>query len=176
MKRTILSLMALLFLATLPGCGYTTGSVISSRYQTIFVEPFENKIDFMNQENREVYVPQLETQVRDAIVDRFLFDGNLKIAEQGDSDLVLKGKVLVFDRGELRLTSDEDVKEYRLTVTVELTLWDPVNEKVVWHESSFSGDASYFTTGPQAKSESDAIQDAVNDVARRVVARTIEDW
>ena len=176
MKRVVLSLMALAVLIVLPGCGYTTGSLISSSYRTIFVEPFENKIDYMNQSEHKIYIPQLESKVRDAMIDRFMFDGNLKIAQQGDSDLVLKGKVLAFNRGDLRLTNSEDVKEYRLTVTVALTLWDPVNEKVVWEEPSFSGDTTYYTSGPQAKSELTAIQDAVNDLARRAVARTIEDW
>ena len=176
MKRAILSLMSLIMLTVLPGCGYTTGSVISDRFRTIFVEPFENKVDYMNQDDRKIYIPQIETKVREAIIDRFMLDGNLKIAEQGDSDLVLKGRVLGFDRGDLRLTANEDVKEYRLTMTVALTLWDPVNKKIVWEEPSFSGDTTYYTTGSQAKSEATAIQDALSDLARRAVARTIEDW
>jgi hypothetical protein len=174
MRRTLVALF--LVLLSVAGCGYTTGSVISSRYKTIFVEPFENKIGYMDQDERKLYIPQLETKVRDAVIDRFMFDGNLKIAQQGNADLVLKGKVVSFDRGDLRLTNAEDVKEYRLTVTVALTLWDPVNNKVVWEEPGFSGDTTYFTTGPLAKPESVAIQDAVNDVARRVVDRTIQDW
>lgn len=158
------------------GCGYTTGSVINGRYDSVFVEPFTNGIDYMSLDQRKIYIPQLETKVRDAVIDRFLFDGNLKIGEQGDSDLVLKGRVVSFDRDELRLTSAEDVKEYRLSITVALTLWDPVNEAVVWEESSFTGDTTYYTTGAQAKSESAAIQEALTDLARRVVARTVEDW
>ena len=63
-----------------------------------------------------------------------------------------------------------------LTVTVALTLWDRVNEKVVWTEPAFSGDTTYFTSGSLAKSEATAIQDAVADLARRVVDRTIQDW
>jgi hypothetical protein len=164
------------FLLSLPGCAYTTGSVISSRYQTIFVQPFANNIDYLNQDQRKIYIPGLETKIRNAVVDRFIFDGNLKIADQAGADLVLQGQVLSFERGDLRLTDDEDVKEYRLTVTLALTLWDPVNEKVVWQEPAFSGDTTYYVSGALAKSEESAIADALVDVARRVVARTIEDW
>jgi outer membrane lipopolysaccharide assembly protein LptE/RlpB len=174
--RNLITSFLLVFIVVLSGCGYTTGSLISNRFQTIYVEPFENKIEYVNPDEREIYIPQLENKVRDAIIDRYLFDGNLKIAESDDTDLVLKGKVLSFERGDLRLTSSSDVKEYRLTVTVALTLWDPVNEQVVWEESSFAGDVTYYTTGPLAKSESAAIQQALTDLARRVVARTIEDW
>ncbi|MBF0619621.1 MAG: LptE family protein [Candidatus Omnitrophica bacterium] len=158
------------------GCGYTTGSVISSRYKTIYVPAFENKIDYMNTDSRKLYIPQLETSVHDAIVSRYLFDGNLRVAEVGNTDLVLKGRLVSFDREELRMNETNDVKEYRLRITVGITLWDPVNEKPVWDEPSFSGEATYYTSGPLAKSEAAAIQDALTDLARRVVARTIEDW
>ncbi len=174
MKKFLLlvSLLAMSF----TGCGYTTGSLISSRFQTIFVAPFENKIDYMNQEARTVYIPQLEQKVHTAIIDRFMFDGNLRVTEEGNSDLVLKGKVLGFEREELRLTSAEDVKEYRLRVTVALTMWDPVNEKAVWEEPSFAGETTYYMTGSLAKSESQAMADVMTDLGRRVVERTIEDW
>ncbi|MBF0485874.1 MAG: LptE family protein [Candidatus Omnitrophica bacterium] len=176
MKKLIL--LSCLFLTGLmiAGCGYTTGSVISSRFKTIYVEPFENKIDYMNAVQRNVYIPQMETKVHSTVVDRFMFDGNLKVVEKGNSDLVLKGQLVGYDRDELRLTSNEDVKEYRITIRMALKLWDPVSEKVVWEEPSFAGDTTFFTTGPLAKSEDAAIQDALTDLARRIVARTIEDW
>lgn len=176
MKSLALSLSLLACCVTVAGCGYTTGSLIASRYQTIFVEPFENKIGYLDQAERRIYIPQLETKVREAVIDRYMFDGNLKIAEKDGADLVLKGKVLSFERGDLRLTENSDVKEYRLTVTVALVLWDQSEQKVVWEEPSFSGDTTYYTTGPLAKSEAAAIQEALDDLARRVVARTIEDW
>jgi hypothetical protein len=175
MKSFIFGLSVVL-IGLLTGCGYTTGSVIADRYKTIYVEPFKNSLDYMNQTERNVYVPQLETKAHGAIVDRLLFDGNLKIVRDGDSDLVLKGELVGFQRDELRLAANEDVKEYRVTVTLAIKLWDPVSEQVVWEEPSFAGDATYFTTGPLAKSDDTAVQDALKDLARRVVSRTIEDW
>ena len=159
------------------GCGYSTRSLLSDNYKTIYVAPFENKIDYMNQNDRKIYIPGLETKVRQAVIDRYLFDGNLHIGKDGAADLVLKGQLLSFDREYLRLATSEDVKEYRLRVTVALTLIDPAeNNKVVWQYPSFSGEATYYVSGPLAKSESAAIDSAVNDLAQRTVARTIEDW
>ncbi len=175
MKRTFLALLVLGL--ALAGCGYTTRSLIADQYKTVFVAPFENKIDYLNQDERRIYIPGLETRVRQAVIDRYVFDGNLHVGQEGTSDLVLKGQVLRFDRDELRLTNNEDVKEYRLRVTVALTLIDPnENNKVVWTEPSFSGEATYYVTGPLAKSESAAIDDTLQDLAQRVVARTIENW
>jgi outer membrane lipopolysaccharide assembly protein LptE/RlpB len=175
MKRILFTILAACVVLT--GCGYSTRSLISDKYKTVYVAPFENKIDYLNQSDRKIYIPGLETRVHQAVIDRYLFDGNLRIGQEGATDLVLKGQLLSFDRDELRLTSSEDVKEYRLRVTVALTLIDPVdNNKVVWSEPAFSGEATYYVSGPLAKSESATIDEAILDLARRTVARTIEDW
>lgn len=172
MKKLLLVCMTLL----VAGCGYTTKSLLPDNYNTVFVQPFENKIDFVNADDRKLYVAGLENRVREAIVDRYLFDGNLRVADQDTADLVLKGKLIRFQREELRLQNDDTVKEYRIRVTVSMTLWDPVQDKVVWEEPAFAGESTYYTTGTLAKSESQAIDDAVEDLANRAVARTIENW
>ncbi|MEI8011876.1 MAG: PAS domain-containing protein, partial [Candidatus Omnitrophota bacterium] len=99
MKRMFFLLLAVM----VAGCGYSTRSLISDQYRTIFVPPFENKINYMAQDNRRIYIPGLEGKVREAVVGRYLFDGNLRIATEDAADLVLKGQLLGFEREELRL-------------------------------------------------------------------------
>ncbi len=53
---------------------------------------------------------------------------------------------------------------------------DVATSKPFVNEPSFSGEATYFTVGAQAKSESAALEDALTDLARRVVERVIENW
>ncbi len=159
------------------GCGYTTSSLLPSHLKTVFVKPVENKIDYMNQDERKLYVPGMETRVRTALIDRFLFDGNLRVSDEDTADLVIESKLLGFDREELRLTENQDVKEYRLRVTVSLKVVDKTeNDKTLWEEPSFAGESTYYVTGPLAKSESTAIEEAFKDLAQRVVARTVENW
>lgn len=167
--------MALMLLTA--GCGYTTGSLLPTYYQQVYIAPVENKIDYMNQDQRKLYVPGLETRVRSAVIDRFLFDGKLRVGEQDNADLVLVAQLISFEREDIRLTTSEDVKEYRLRITVSLKMIDKTNkDAVLWEEPSFAGEATYFTTGPMARSESAAIEDTLKDLAMRVVARTIENW
>ena len=172
MKKILLVVMTIL----IAGCGYTTRSLLPDNFRTIFVPPFENKIDFVNADDRKVYVAGIESRVREAVVDRYLFDGNLRVAEQDTADLVLKGKLIKFQREEVRLQANDTVKEYRIRVTVALSLWDPTEKTFVWEEPSFSGEATYYLAGPLAKPESQAIDEAIKDLATRAVARTIENW
>ncbi|MBI3314603.1 MAG: hypothetical protein HYZ86_01500 [Candidatus Omnitrophica bacterium] len=158
------------------GCGYTTGSLLPANYRTIYVEPFKNKVQYISDVTRALYVPLLETKVRTAVINRFQFDGHLKIKDSERADLVLKGDLIEFNREELRTTEAQEVQEYRIRIVMSLTMMDAVSGEPFWSEPSFAGEATYFTTGAQARSESAALDDALTDLARRVVERTIENW
>ena len=172
--RIFLSLFIVIFLV---GCGYSTRSTLANRFQTIHIETFENKISFAQESNRRnLYFPLIEVDTRNAIVDRILFDGNLKSREAGSADLTLSGILKNYRRVGLRFTDNDDVEEYRVYITVGLQLWDNQENEIMWEEPSFVGEATYFVSGPEASSEEEAVDRAVEDLARRIVERVIEDW
>ncbi|MCK5259738.1 MAG: LptE family protein [Candidatus Omnitrophica bacterium] len=175
MKKTIylLSLALCVFLAS---CGYTTKSTLPSSIKTIRIEPFKNSIDFATGTSRNVYLPLLEVEARNAVIDRFLFDGNLKVVELHEADLILNGELIRYERSGLRYTDDDDVQEYRVHVTVSFKLIKARSDEVSWTEPNFVGEATYFVSGPSATSEESAVDEALLDLARRIVERTVEDW
>jgi len=176
MKKITTLFILLGLVGTFLSCGYTTGSTLPSRLQTIHIEPFDNEIDFTASTGRQIYLPLLEVAVRNAVIDRFLFDGNLRIADVDVADLVLRGALTSYRRGGLRFSDNDDVEEYRVYVTVSLTMWDTHLQEAMWVESSFVGEGTYFISGPTASSEETAVSEAVTDLARRIVERTIENW
>lgn len=158
------------------GCGYTTGSLLPANYHTISIEPFKNKVGYLNEDSRALYIPLLESKVHQAVVRQFQADGHLKIAEPERADMRLTGELTGFEREELRVSDEQNVTEYRIRITVALKLVDPVATEAGWEEPSFSGEASYYVSGPNAKSEAVALEDALTDLSRRIVERTIENW
>jgi hypothetical protein len=175
--KAIVSIVCLLSsVVSFMGCGYTTKSTLPKSIKTIYVQPFKNSIDYTSGTKRNIYLPLLELKARNAVIDRFLFDGNLRIAEADTADLVLKGELKNYERTALRYTDNDDVREYRAHVTVSFELWGAGKEEASWTEPNFVGEATYFVTGPSAKSEESAVEEAVVDLARRIVERTIEDW
>lgn len=167
---------SLLSMVLFASCGYTAKSTLPSNIKTIHVETFKNNIDFAAEGRRNLYLPLLEINVRNAVINRFLFDGNLKIAEADKADLVLKGQLLSYDRSALRYTDNGDVQEYRVHITVSLEMHNAQNDVAAWMEAGFVGEATYFVTGASARSEEAAVEDALTDLARRIVERTVEDW
>jgi hypothetical protein len=169
-------LLCMLLVLTIAGCGYTTGSLLPGNYKKIAIQPFENKVNFVDENNQGLYVPQLESNVRTAIIDKFLFDGNLHIADPYKADLVLSGDLIGISQDELRQDVNLNVQEYRIRIIVSLALTDTATGKVLWKEPSFTGETTYFLTGSQATSQSAAIDAALTDLATRVVERTVENW
>ena len=168
--------LCILLILTMAGCGYTTGSLLPGKYRKIAIQPFQNKVAFVDVNIQGVYVPLLESNVRTAIIDRFLFDGNLHIADPDKADLVLSGDLISFAQDTLRQDVNLNVQEYRIRVIVSLVLRDTATGKVLWKEPSFAGETTYFLTGPQAQTQSSAVDVALTDLATRIIERTIENW
>jgi Lipopolysaccharide-assembly len=164
----------------LSSCGYTTRSMIRDKFRTIHITAFANKIDISRDTdvaaNYKVYKPMLETDITRAVINKFLFDGNLKPVAPELSDLTLKGELVEFRREALRYTDADDVAEYRISLVVNLSLWDNKDNKLVWEERNFTGDSTYFVSGAHARSEDAAINDAITDLSRRIVERVVEQW
>lgn len=163
------------------GCGYTTHAFVSkSGYRYIYIEPFVNKVDttseFSEGSRFKTYFPLLENVVTNAVVDRYNFDGGLKVAKEQEADLILRGTLVKYFRESINEATDDTPEEYRITIFVNISLYDKKKNTVLWEKNEFAGDTTYYTTGTYAKSESQAIQDATKDLARRIVELTVEAW
>ena len=171
---------------TLSGCGYTTrSSMIAKSFKTIYVQPFLNKTDIAQEgyaENKyRIYRPTLETDITKSVTDRFLFDGTLHPASAEAADLLLKGELVDYHKDPLAYNNDNtEVTEYRINIVVNISLWNKKENKLLWEENNFTGDSTYFTSFASGnvvvKSEEAALADALKDLARRIVERTVEEW
>jgi hypothetical protein len=182
-KRSVLKYAGLASLAAvffLDGCGYTTRSLLPANFKTIYVENVANRINVTAEQSNlrmyRGYRPGMEIELTKAIIDRYLFDGNLKVAPEGKADLILKTELVDYKRDALRYDANDNVEEYRIKMIINMELFDAKNGSVVWKERGFAGEITYSTQGSLAESEQAAVRRAMEDLARRVVERTIEAW
>lgn len=176
-KFAVILFTAVFFIA---GCGYTTKSLLPSNLKTIYVDNLVNKIKVTAESNDarmyRGYRPGMELEATRTIRDKYLSDGNLKIADRETADLILTGSLVDFRNEALRYSRNDNIEEYRIRLVVNLEMKNAKDDKVRWTENNFAGESLYRTTGAQAKSETTAIKEAADDLARRVVERTIEEW
>lgn len=170
----------LIFTIFISGCGYTTHSLLAPGYRSIYVEDFINKINITQEQTDERmyrgYRPGMEIDITKAVIDRYILDGNLKIAGREDANLILRGELLDFRKEALLYDANNNVEEYRLRLVVNIELLDSKTNKILWRETDFSGETAFRTGGSLAKSEATAIKEANADLARRIVERTVEGW
>ncbi len=162
------------------GCGYTTGSLLPANFKNIYIKNFANKIpitdEISDMHRYKTYRPLLEVDVTQAIIDRFIFDGHLRVSNRKDADIIITGALVDFKREPTKYGYDDNIDQYRMAIFVDMDATDTQTNKVMWAEKNFSGSDYYFTTGAQQKSEESATTEALSDLARRVVERTIEVW
>ncbi len=169
-------LTAILFI---PGCGYTTQSLLPENIRRVCVEPVKNSINLTGEITDKtpfrVYRPGIEVEITNAIINRYIFDGTLKVAPEEKADAVLEASLVDYRRDALRYSDGEEVQEYRLNVVIDATFKEKSTGKVLWTKR-INGDSTFFLSGSRAISEDEAASRAVEDTARRVVESTIEYW
>lgn len=164
----------------LTGCGYTTGSLLPDHLKTIYVDNFKNSIDVSAEPSAEhgyrISRPGVENEVTQALTNQFLFDGNLRIVNKDDADLVITGEVIDYYKQPLRYDKFDNIEEYRVIITVNMKLEDTVRGDTMWKKDGFIGYDTYFLTGAHATDEAEARQGAVDDLAERIVEKVVEAW
>ena len=169
------------------GCGYTTRPGLASHLKTVYVKPFDNKIDVTQltagNERFPIYRHQMEVDLTKAVINRYQFTGLLRPASRERADCRLEGELIGFHRDALRYNASQQVEEWRLNVVVNLRFFDQTIIHIpemtplpLWEESAFTGDTTYFALGANAESEASVFDRAITDLARRIVERTVEDW
>jgi len=175
-------LFFLLFLAAVwvCGCGYTTSSLLPPELESIHVSNFVNKIDTARviSDKRPVYLyyPGLENEITRTVINKFIYDRALDIKSEKKASLLLNGTLVDLRYEPVSYDTDRDVEEFRVEIMVNIELYNQLTGKLMWKEDSFMGESYYTITGPNAKSDSTALAEAVNDLAQRILERTVEMW
>jgi hypothetical protein len=175
------SILYTLYSILFSGCGYTTKSLLPPYIKTVYVENFKNGIDttqeVSNKKPYRLYTPGLENEITRAVADRFIYDGNLKVTREPEqADAILSGELREYAKEPLRYDDNDDVTEYRVRVVASMKFLDKKENKAIWQSDGFSGESSQRTEGSLRKTEDTARQEAVDDLARRVVEKTIDMW
>lgn len=170
----VLSALMFCFAVTISSCGYTTQTVLPRQIKTIYVDTVKNKIEV---ENIYSYQPGLEMSITNAVSHRLEIDGNLKVANaREEADAALETNLIAFEQSGLRFTSLERVEEFRMYIVVAVRLIDLKTGDVIWEESDLSGDAEYYVSDIRSIAREEASQRAVEDLAKNIVDRIVEDW
>ena len=94
-------------LAVASGCGYTTGSLLSEEYQTIYVAPFQNV-------SREY---DLQAPLTTATSRKFTTDTRLRVVSRDEADLLLEGVITGYNLRGLTYDEDDNITQFLMAIT-----------------------------------------------------------
>ena len=117
-----------------------------------------------------------ERVLTDAVIDEFVADGSLDVAGEDAADSKLQVEIVNYKKEALSYDVQEVVKEYNLAIVVSVTFTDLINNQVLWQEPSMYESVSYYAIGANAETEDDALERLSEELARKIVNRTLQGW
>ena len=155
-----------LLAAAVAGCGYSFHGTLPDHIQTVAVPVFVNKTG----------EPAVESFLTSAVVEAFSTNGRLRVVKREDADAILEGEVIGYSVQSISYDSQANVRQYRLTVTMNLKLLDMRKSAVLFEEHSLREKADFQVMNAVSQTisrEETAVRTAATEIARAIVSLTV---
>jgi len=152
--------------AAVAGCGYSFRGTLPEHIQTVAVPVFVNK----------TATPRVENLLTNGVVTAFSTNGRLRVVNREDADAILEGEVIGYSVQSIAYDSQANVRQYRLTVTVNLKLLDMKKNALLFEEHSFREKADFQVQNAVSQTiavEEVAVQTAATEIGRAIVSLTV---
>ena len=159
------------FCLVFSGCGYSlvgTGSALPKHIKTIHVPVFENTSS----------QPEIHRELTSVVLQSFISDGRLKIANKDDADLIVDATLNYYNLRNVAFSSQDLVSDIIIELEVELKVTDQVKNKV-FIEKKLKQQWDYKSTPDLADTETARIQalgQAYIDFGNRLVSLIIDQF
>lgn len=161
-------LLLVLFLAS--GCvRYSfTGTSIPENVNSIFI-PF-----FADQSSSGI--GDLSDRLNQIIINRFINQTRLRSANsRGEADAVLEGSIVSYQNRPFSITGDQEAEQNEVTITVRATYQYTDQEKPEWSKS-FTGKANYDPNEDPIQGETNAAEEAIEQIANNMFNDAVSGW
>ena len=166
----VLAALGALAVLVIGGCAYTPSpALLPSHLKTIAIPVFRNETTEYN----------LEQEITQAVIDRFVTDNHLRVVGEREANAVLRGSIVEYKNAIFGFATGNEATEYRVTIAVSVLLKDQVKNRELWSESRLIKTSNYFVVdvpGQPARTELDGRKDAISKIAEEILARTVEGW
>ena len=152
----------------LGGCGnYTFNPNLPTHIKTLALPLVKNP---------RTYKYGAERTLTDSLVNEFVHDGTLDVTDEDAADAKLAAEIVSYKKEAQAYDVHETVSKYNLAMVLSITFFDLTTGQVLWQEPSFYDAVTYYATGPNAETEDEALQRLCDDIAQKVVNRTMQGW
>jgi len=167
MKNVFILLLTL----SLSACGYQLagrGGHIPDEIKSIAIPVFENK----------TMEPVVEEEFTPMIIREFIKDSRIKVVDRTEADIVLNGNVNSYKESPLSFDQNQEVLEYRITVTTHLKITRQKINNIIWEKdiiksSEYKVSSNVMTT---RTSKLLALKEIAKNLSEEVTDRVLWGW
>lgn len=160
----IISLILLIFSAFFFACGfYSFSGSLPPHLKTISIPLFEDQTAEFG----------VKEELTDVVIEKFIKDNSLKIADRRDADVLLEGRIVSIRQQAGGSDRNEKVSEMKIYVSVALKCTDLKKRKVLWEETI----TRWGEFEPQDLDERrEGISNAIKQISDEIVNKTVAGW
>ena len=121
----------------------------------------------------------LEHEITDAVIARFVQDNHLKVVGERDANAVLRGKITLYKNSVFGFSAVNRAQEYRVTIGVAVVLKDMIKNREIFNEPDLVKFSNYYVAtvpGDSAHTELDGRRAAIAKIADEILSRSVESW
>lgn len=149
------------------GCGYTLGGSLPDHIKTVAVPIFKN----------DTLKPAIGSILTQAVVNAFAASGRVRVTGRADADALLEGEVTSYTLIPIAIVAGQNVAQYRLLVTMNLTFKDQRRNELLWQQQSVTEQADFRVQGQLSDtiaSEEVALRQAAVEIGRKIVSLAMD--
>lgn len=167
-RHCLLMRLACVLLPVISGCGVYSASSgrVDEAIRRVAVDYFENR----------TAEADLGIELAELVITALQDDNTLKVVDYPAADCVLEGTVTRYFLRQASITPDQQVDEFQIQITVELTFRVKATGKTIFEKRRFTGTGNYFLNDPGGSSEGSAKKVAVDEIIKDILAQIVEDW
>lgn len=152
----------------LSGCSYSfTGSSVPAHLHTIAIPIFKDRSGSGE--------PNLASLFTNQLIQKFIDDNTLQIANKMNADAVAQGTILSLSDMPAIVSKGENVSSRRIKITVRVLYRDLVKRKTVF-DRNFSNYADYNNNGIIVDAREKAIKSAINKITDDILLAIVSNW
>ena len=166
--KTTSPLLTIAVAALWSGCAnYQLGTTLPKHLRTISVATFQNASG----------EPQIETTITSAALREFQRDGQLKIKDPGEADILLTGIITSYTLDPVRSNRNDPkaTAEYKAVIAMRIKAVERKTGKKVT-EQNVLGSKTFDASGDLMSARRSVLPDVSRDLARKVVDAVISAW
>ncbi len=112
----------------------------------------------------------IQQTLTDSLIEAFVADGALRVVDEDQADIILRGTVL--EVREEPFTYGDQADQYQISVFMDMSCYDANKKKALWEEKRLRGYGIYSALEQREIARSEGLGQAFGMLTRDIVDRT----